>query len=115
MSSDESSICSIELKGVELSFPPKRIFKGFTHTFRAGSVIGLFGPNGCGKSCLLQLIAGLIDPDRGSITYNGELSRPRVGFLFQSAQESLFPWMTVRENLEFAARRTRNEPIADLT
>ena len=69
----------------------------------AGELCVLFGPNGCGKTTLLRIIAGLINPDSGEIDIDG--SRPVLGsgaLLFQNFVESLFPWRTALGNLEFA-------------
>ena len=69
----------------------------------AGSLTALLGPSGSGKSTLLRAIAGLDQPDSGTITINGapipEPDPDRVGVVFQEA--SLFPWLTAEENVEF--------------
>ncbi|WP_159802475.1 ABC transporter ATP-binding protein [Arthrobacter zhaoguopingii] len=64
----------------------------------AGDFVCLLGQSGCGKSTLLNLIAGLDSPSRGSIEVGGR----RVGMMFQDA--NLFPWLTVRGNIELALR-----------
>lgn len=64
--------------------------------------LSILGPSGCGKTTLLKIIAGLLEPDEGEILIDGELveaGHNRVGYIFQ--QESLFPWRTVRQNIEF--------------
>jgi NitT/TauT family transport system ATP-binding protein len=63
----------------------------------------LLGPNGCGKTTLLKLIAGL-DPcfQAGSVTIGGKSpSEARVGFVFQDFQNSLYPWKTNIDNIAF--------------
>ena len=67
-----------------------------------GEFLGIVGPSGCGKTTLLKIIAGLLEPDEGQILIDGqevEAGHNRVGYIFQ--QESLFPWRTVRQNIEF--------------
>jgi NitT/TauT family transport system ATP-binding protein len=62
----------------------------------------IVGPSGCGKSTLLYLIACLDYPSSGMILIEGEPAtapNPRVGMVFQS--DSVFPWLTVRKNVEF--------------
>jgi NitT/TauT family transport system ATP-binding protein len=68
-----------------------------------GEFVCLIGPSGCGKSTLLNLVAGLERPDRGEIWINDRpvtQPGPDRAVLFQ--EPSLFPWMTVLGNVEFA-------------
>jgi len=64
-----------------------------------GEFVALLGPSGCGKSTLLRLVAGLIAPAHGEITFPGWSSRPKCRLIFQD--HGLFPWMTVAENVAF--------------
>lgn len=67
-----------------------------------GETVVLLGPSGCGKTTLLRLIAGLIEPDEGTVLVNGALPQPGMGsaMMFQSFR--LLPWKTVRDNIAFA-------------
>jgi len=56
----------------------------------------VLGPSGSGKSTLLRILAGLLPPTSGQVTFNGS-EKPRIGFVFQQA--NLMPWRTVRENI----------------
>jgi ABC-type nitrate/sulfonate/bicarbonate transport system ATPase subunit len=73
-----------------------------------GQVVSLVGPSGCGKSTLLRIVAGLDRPTSGSVTLDG---RPVAGpgsdrgMVFQSY--TLFPWLTVAENVGFGLREKR--------
>ena len=67
-----------------------------------GELLSILGPSGCGKTTLLKIIAGLLEPDEGEVLIDGQQVEPghnRVGYIFQ--QESLFPWRTVKQNIEF--------------
>lgn len=67
-----------------------------------GEVVALFGPNGCGKSTLLNVVAGLEVATGGTVTIGGKtVDEAKIGFVFQNYQESLFPWLTVRDNVAF--------------
>ncbi len=82
-----------------------------------GGVTALFGPSGAGKTSIINMIAGLIAPDRGRIMYRGKLLfdaagrvnlppyRRRFGYVFQDGR--LFPHFTVRGNLEYGRRMYR--------
>ena len=76
-----------------------------TTTMESGEFISLVGPSGCGKSTMLRLVAGLISPTTGKLTVNGkEITEPAPdrGMMFQKA--TLFPWLTVRDNIAFSLR-----------
>src|SRR6056297_3649986 len=82
-------------------------------------VLSILGPSGSGKTTLLSLIAGIVDLDGGSISLNGErldgrsLQERRIGLVFQDG--ALFPHMTARENIGYAATdRDRITTLASL-
>jgi molybdate transport system ATP-binding protein len=82
-----------------------------------GRVTGLFGASGAGKTSLINMIAGLLRPDRGTISIDGETlddssmrihvpaHRRRIGYVFQDAR--LFPHLDVRHNLDYGRRMNR--------
>ncbi|MGW4080480.1 ATP-binding cassette domain-containing protein, partial [Streptomyces asiaticus] len=80
-----------------------------------GQLLTLVGPSGCGKSTLLRCVAGLLRPSAGRITLDGEVVDgvpDRLGVVFQDYSRSLFPWLTVRENVALPLRR-RGLPRAE--
>ena len=82
-----------------------------------GRVTGLFGASGSGKTSLVNMIAGLLRPDRGTISLDGEIVddtakgvhvpawRRRIGYVFQDAR--LFPHFDVAQNLDYGRRMNR--------
>ncbi len=83
-----------------------------------GEFVSIFGPNACGKTTLLNIIADLCDYDEGLIKIDGkEPAKSRIGFVFQNYSESLFPWLKNIDNIgfsldsSFGSKRQKNKYI----
>ncbi|RDG36905.1 ABC transporter ATP-binding protein [Streptomyces corynorhini] len=77
-------------------------------TVPTGQLLTIVGPSGCGKSTLLRCVAGLIRPTSGRVTLDGDPVDgvpERLGVVFQDYSRSLFPWLSVRENVALPLRR----------
>lgn len=86
------------------------VLDGFDLNINKGEFISVFGPNGCGKSTLFNIIAGLIPYDSGTILIDDKKSeKSKIGFVFQNYSESLFPWLTNIDNIAFSLD---SEPIS---
>jgi NitT/TauT family transport system ATP-binding protein len=88
-------------------------FENVELSLSRGEIAVVLGPSGCGKSSLLRCIAGLEPATRGTIRVGGRLVSepiPQIGFVFQ--QPILFPWLTVRKNIEFGLA-LKNGPRPD--
>ena len=104
---------SIEIKNINKSFVSKKteklsVLEDINLTINDGELICLLGPSGCGKTTLLRLIAGLEHPTSGEIIANGEVVKKPSGdraVIFQ--QYSLFPWLTVLQNVTFGLEMTK--------
>lgn len=77
-----------------------------------GEFVAIVGPSGCGKSTLLSIIAGLLEPEEGTIVVNnpdGSLGYPKIGYMLQ--KDHLFEWRTIYKNaclgLEIAGQMTK--------
>ena len=113
---------------VRVTFPgpgrgtaPTVALDGLSLDVGAGEIVALIGPNGCGKSTFLRVVAGLLAPDRGAVTIDGDAITapdPRIGLVFQEPR--LLPWRSVADNVTWplelagwpADRRARR--LADL-
>ncbi|SHS09733.1 ABC transporter [Mycobacteroides abscessus subsp. abscessus] len=76
-------------------------------SIQRGEFFILLGPSGCGKSTLLNIIAGFIDKSAGELIVDEEeVHKPgrNRGVVFQQADSALFPWLTVKENIEFGLK-----------
>lgn len=82
----------IEIKNLSLSYDGERVIENLSLSLERGERIVLMGPSGCGKSSLLTAIAGLVPPEKGSISTNG-----RISFVFQEPR--LLPWLSALENI----------------
>lgn len=75
---------------------------GISFTVEDGQTIAIVGPSGCGKSTLMKIIAGFDRPDSGEIRVDGAVRKgPNAKGVVISQQGSVFPWLTVRENMMF--------------
>jgi len=99
---------SIEVRSVSKSFGSFLALDDVSLRVADGELVALLGPSGSGKTSLLRIIAGLEEPDRGTVLFQGEdatrrdARERRVGFVFQ--HYALFRRMTVFENVAFGLR-----------
>ena len=74
-------------------------------TLYEGEIVGLLGRSGCGKSSLLRIVSGLIQPSAGEVTYQGRpVTGPAKGIAMVFQSFALFPWLSVLENVKFGLR-----------
>ena len=98
---------AIAARGLEKRFGPVAALRGIDLDVPVASTLAVLGPNGAGKSTLLRLVAGLARPTAGTLRVgppgdDRRRTRGRVGYLAHSS--FLYPALTARENLIFAAR-----------
>jgi len=78
------------------------VIENVSFSVHEGEFVAIVGPSGCGKTTLLNLLAGFTRPDAGTIVIDGAAhTRPDSRGILISQQGSVFPWLTVRENLMF--------------
>ncbi len=92
----------VTIRGLSKRFDNTVIYDNFDLDIPRGELISVFGPNGCGKSTLINMIAGLIQPDAGQILFDGmRLDEIKFGYVFQNYREALFPWLTAFDNISY--------------
>lgn len=83
----------------------KSIFKDFSLSIDEPDFMTIIGPNGCGKSTMLNLISGIDKVDSGSIILDNKGSNQgSIGYVWQDYRSSLLPWLNVFQNIEFPLR-----------
>ncbi len=79
-----------------------------------GELVTIVGPSGCGKSTLLRCVAGLLPPTSGRVVLDGAVVTrvpDRLAVVFQDYSRSLYPWLTVADNVALPLRRTERRAV----
>jgi len=101
----------VTIRGLSKRFGKAVIYDRFDLDLPRGELISVFGPNGCGKSTLINMIAGLIPVDAGEILFDGmRLSEIKFGYVFQNYREALFPWMRAFDNIAYPLKMMKVPP-----
>ncbi len=109
------------LHDVHASYLQKEILRGVSLAVCSGEILAVLGENGSGKSTILKIIAGLLNPSQGTVRYRGRhlngLDVPQrqqlgIGYLMQGGR--VFPNLSVVENLQLSAAQGRN-PTAPIS
>lgn len=116
----------IEIREIEKSFVENGkvvpVLSGLSLSIKKGEFFTLFGPNGCGKTTLMNILAGTEYTDKGEIKFYSESNNSYVSYVFQDFRGSLIPWKNVEDNIDFplkirgiekAERRRKVEEIFD--
>lgn len=130
MHSDErAGVCTGVVKIYWTATSEVHALKGVDATFPSGRVTAIVGPSGSGKSSLLRILAGMDRPTAGSVLVGGKetagmsqrdlhaLRRHMVGYVFQRPSDNLISYLTVRQQIEHAARlrdRTLDDKAEDV-
>lgn len=106
---------SIEIRDLcfQYSFPKTDVLQNINLKIKKGEVVALMGASGSGKSTLIKIISSFIKPTSGTVFINGnsvELNNPfkSLAYVSQSSTKTLFPWLSVEENVYYP-NRLRNQ------
>jgi ABC-type branched-subunit amino acid transport system ATPase component len=107
MNKDDNHRPLLEVKDIYAGYLDADILKGVSLEVYSGEIVCVIGPNGAGKSTIFKAVYGFIDIRRGEVLFDGRditLTRPQEmlssGIAIVPQLRSVFPQMTVRENLE---------------
>jgi len=106
----------LEVKDLELAYGQVAVCRGISLRLDRGEIVALIGANGAGKSTTLRAIAGLLPPRVGTINFSGKdvtamasYERSKLGIALVPEGRRVFPFLTVRENLELGGFNVRND------
>ena len=92
----------ITIRGLTKYFAGWPLYENFDLDIPKHKIVSVFGPNGCGKSTLINMIAGLVPIDSGEILFDGRsLKDTKIGYVFQNYREAMFPWMRTIDNIAY--------------
>jgi len=92
----------ITIRGLSKSFNGTVIYDQFDLDLPQGEFISIFGPNGCGKSTLINMISGLLPLDAGQVLFDGQtIQETRLSYVFQNYRDALFPWLRAIDNIHY--------------
>ena len=114
----------IRFENVAVDFPtahgPMRVLDDVSFDIRNGEFVSIIGPSGCGKTTLMNIVGGFVQPTSGRVLLDGKPVAgpgPDRGVIFQ--EYGVFPWLTVRQNIEFglklSANRSRHAERVEIT
>jgi NitT/TauT family transport system ATP-binding protein len=109
----------IRFESVSVDFPtaqgPMKVLDDVSFDIRQGEFVSIIGPSGCGKTTLLNILGGFVETTDGRVLLDGQPVRgpgPDRGVIFQ--EYGVFPWLTVRQNIEFGLKLSANRtPVAE--
>jgi NitT/TauT family transport system ATP-binding protein len=111
----------ITIRGLSKSFNDTVIYDKFDLDLPQGQFISIFGPNGCGKSTLINMISGLLPLDAGQVLFDGQtIQETRLSYVFQNYRDALFPWLRAIDNIHYPlkliglSRRERDRRVEQL-
>lgn len=100
-------------KDIAVTFGENQVLKDVNFEAERGTILGILGPNGIGKTTLLKITAGLLYPSCGIIEIDGKSpNETRRGIVPQNYSSSLLPWKTIRENISLPAEFSQNKGLA---
>ncbi len=113
----------LRLANIESSYGPVQAIRGVSLEVRKGAIVTVLGANGAGKTTILKTISGIIDPQKGTVWFDGEeIQRKNADWIVRRGishvpeGREVFPLLTVRENLLMGAytRKDRDGVAPDI-
>lgn len=83
-------------------FANRLILDNISFSVKENEIVAIIGSNGCGKTTLLKIIAGLETKDQGQVILRKTNHKIKTGLVFQNYRDSMLPWKTIAQNIEFS-------------
>ena len=100
----------LTVSNIETYYGPIMAIRGVSFAVEAGAIVTILGANGAGKTTILKTVSGVMDPQKGTVTFDGrEIQRMdpdkvvRLGLSHVPEGREVFPFLSVRENLRMGA------------
>ena len=93
----------VTIRGLSKHYPDAVIYDRFDFDIPRGKLISVFGPNGCGKSTLINMIAGLVPADAGEVLFDGQAARAgsSSAMCSRTTARRCFPWLPAFDNIAY--------------
>lgn len=98
----------LKINNLSKSFGDLKVIEDLSICFSQKKIHCIFGPSGCGKSTLVNLMTGLVAPDKGKIEFS-----ENAGFSYVFQEDRLLPWATIKENIMFVLESTHDRKKAE--
>ncbi len=105
----------MEVRNIETYYGPTMAIRGVSFDVTQGQIVTILGANGAGKTTILKTISGIMDPQKGSVSFEGrEIQKMdpdrvvRLGISLVPEGRELFPFLSVRDNLRLGAYTRRD-------
>src|SRR3984893_5308704 len=105
----------LEVNNIETYYGPIMAIRGISFAVPRGTIVTILGANGAGKTTILKTISGIMDAQKGTVTFEGRPLRGldpdkimRLGLSHVPEGREVFPFLTVRENLKMGAYTRRD-------
>ncbi len=109
----------LEVRNLETYYGPIMAIRGVSMSVEEGKIVSLLGGNGAGKTTTLKTISGAMDPQKGTVSFEGKEIQSRdpdwiarLGIAHVPEGREVFPFLTVRENLMMGAFSRRDDGVA---
>jgi len=101
----------LKINNLTKYFDGQLILDNISFSIKENEIVAMVGANGCGKTTLLKIIAGLENKNQGEIVLKNTNQKIKTGLVFQNYRDSLLPWKTIAQNIDFCLSLTTKNSL----